>query len=259
MSPQPIDKVSSKAEFILTTEALVDRPMLSNIVTQIFALWTVAEQEFQVLFSRMVGPDERVSEAVFSALQSEGIQRSAMTAAAKVKFGNGSDQYTAFKAVINVYLSASKIRHKLAHWRWGVSPQMPDALLLADPKATKPVLKTMSHMRSVKPLDGQNRPERTKSILENITYDRSKILVFTIKDLERGLSDLEQSVLAFYHFDLYTNPLTTEQEASEMKLRMGPEFAKSIEIGTSAEALRQLSCLSLFREAHHRLQETHKN
>lgn len=129
--PQPLSRISPDANFELSTKALVDRLNLANLVTQIFALWAVVEQEFQILFSRIIGPDEIVADAVYAVLTRDGLQRTALNAAAKAKFGTDSS------AVLAVCKRAGKIRHKLAHWRWGQSPDLPDVLLLADPKDVK--------------------------------------------------------------------------------------------------------------------------
>lgn len=247
--PQPLSNISPSAEFKLATNVLVDRPDLANPVTEIFALWAVVEQEFQILFSRIVGPDETAADAVYSILTSEGLQRTALNAVAKAKFGADSEKFEVFSAVLAVCKRAGKIRHKLAHWRWGISPDLPDALLLADPSDVKLVSLTHTYIRTLEPLDGERRPERTARILEHITFDTSKILVYSQKDLQEGLEGIGQAARALFHLDLYLNPATTEDRAKELMQAMGSEFERAISVGTSAEALRQLSALSLFQEA----------
>ncbi len=247
--PQPLSKISPDAQFQLTTTALVDRPDLANLVTQIFALWAVVEQEFQTLFSRIVGPDEIVADAIYTILISESLQRTALNAAAKARFGTDSEEFEVFSAVLAVCNRAGKIRHKLAHWRWGESPDLPDVLLLADPADVRLVSLAGSYMRTIEPLDGEKRPERTARILKHITFDISKILVYRAKDLEDGLAEIGQAVQALTNFDLFINPSTTEERAEELKRLTGPQFEEAINVGTSAEALRRLSTLSLFQEA----------
>ena len=258
--PQPLSRVSPDAQFSLSTDALIDRPDLANPVTQIFALWAVVEQEFQILFSRIVGPDEVAADTVYSILTSEGLRRTALDAVAKAKFGADSEKFEVFSAVLAVYKRAGKVRHKLAHWRWGISPNLPDALLLADPSNVKLVSLTNTYMRTLEPLDANKRPEKTAQILKHLTFDTSKILVYSPKDLQEGLAEIGQAARALFHLDMYLNPMTTKDRAKELMQAMGPEFEGAINVGTSAEALRQLSTLSLFQEARARLsQGTNKN
>lgn len=248
--PQPL---SRNAQFTLTTEALVGRPELADIVTQIIALYAVTEQEIETLFFRLVGPDESVASAVYSMLTSASLQKQALNAVARSRFGADSEQFEIFAALLDVVDRASKIRHRLAHWRWGVSPDAPDALLLADPKDTKSVRISHNHMRTIEPLDGSLRRERSEKILKHVSFDTSKILVYRVTDLESALANLGQANLALFYFDLYITPQFTEERAADLKSAAGPDFHQAIDAGTSAEALRQLSKLSLFQEARHRL------
>ncbi|MBY5520150.1 hypothetical protein [Rhizobium leguminosarum] len=253
--PQPLSRIKPNAQFTLTTEALVGRPDLADLVTQIIALYAVIEQDLQTLFFRLVDPDEAVAYAVYSMLTSASLQKQALNVVAKSKFGNDSEQFEVFAAVLDVVERTSQIRHRLAHWRWGISPDAPNALLLADSKDAKSVRISHTHMRTMEPLDGENRPQRSEKILKHISFDTSKILVYRIADFESGLADLGQASLALFHLDLYVTPQITDERAADLKLAAGPDFHRAIDVGTSAEALRQLSSLSLFQEARLRLSQ----
>ncbi|MFC6657143.1 hypothetical protein ACFQEX_17550 [Roseibium salinum] len=221
VEPQPLSSIAPNAEFTLTTAALVDRPELSNLVTQIFSLWTVIEHDFQILFARIIGPDNVAAHAVYSALNNQGIQRQALNAAAKARFGETSEQFEVFSAVLAMCTRAGKIRHTLAHWRWGVSSDLPDALLLADPRDVKLVNLTMTNMRSIRPLDGEKHGERLERLFKNVTFDTSAIFVYQPKHLDAGLKNLGQAATALSNFDLYINPMTTAEDAEEAKRGWG--------------------------------------
>jgi hypothetical protein len=60
----------------------------------------------------------------------------ALDAAAKNTLS--AEHYELFAAIISLTKSAAKQRDKLAHWKWELSDDLPDALLLTDPRVVLP-------------------------------------------------------------------------------------------------------------------------
>jgi hypothetical protein len=80
-------------------------------------------------------PDMRVAMAMYQALTSGG-KRTALAAAANEALSSSTEDLGLFRAIISKLIKSSQDRrHDYAHHLWGISEDLPDALLLADPKA----------------------------------------------------------------------------------------------------------------------------
>jgi hypothetical protein len=95
------------------------------------------DHEISLLLVRVLGAHARPALAMFDTLHSDRVQLDVLQAAAKAEFGEGSERYGVFVAVLKVAGRAQADRHKLAHWIWGHCPELPTALLLANPKAVR--------------------------------------------------------------------------------------------------------------------------
>ena len=69
---------------------------------------------------------------MFATLRAQHLQMGALEAAAKAALS--PNDFDVFCAAIRMTDSVQTPRNHLAHWIWGTCEQLPDALLLADPK-----------------------------------------------------------------------------------------------------------------------------
>lgn len=243
--PQPLRSVKPDASVTFSADALVDRPQLANLVTRIFGLWAIIEQEQQILFMRVVDSNEDAALAVYSILKSDGLQRKALDAAAKAKFGEGSEDCGIFTAIAKIISLAAKHRNRFAHCRWGISPEIPDAVLLADPDDWKAVTLSQDILRYGYTL-GRD-PDPVDEAARLVKKARDSTLVYRITDLEHIVSELEQCAVALYHYGLYLRPLRAIVSPELQRANPGRDFSETLSVGTSAEALRKLQSLSLYR------------
>ena len=96
------------------------------------ATWSTAESWLLNLYLELAGGNKSAAAEMFLTLES----RSAKSAALNPLIHRLDGRYqTLYRAVAKLSRSRQSARDKLAHWVWGYSAQLPDALLLADPKA----------------------------------------------------------------------------------------------------------------------------
>jgi hypothetical protein len=89
----------------------------------------------ELLSSFLRTPDLGVALAMYQALSGAEGKRAALAAAAAEALSESPDDLGLFRAVLKAIRPSSDRRNDYAHHLWGISDDLPDAFLLADPKA----------------------------------------------------------------------------------------------------------------------------
>jgi hypothetical protein len=135
MAPQPLSRVCSHATIILNNaghRALSERPDLAILVSEAINSWSQVEAFLLRLFVALLGGNSALSAKIYLALEIQTAKTAALAEAVKNLSDPAKQQLV--KAVVAISKTNQKHRDKLAHHVWGISPHLPDALLLADPK-----------------------------------------------------------------------------------------------------------------------------
>jgi len=132
---------------------------------------------------------------MFATLTAERAELFALDAAAKAALS--PDDFDVFRAAISMTGRVQTPRNHLAHWIWGTCKELPDALLLAEPKAQKDREREL-----ILALERAGGPD-AKEIINLERYNPATVLVYRRGDLERAKRDLEDAeritaVLAVY-------------------------------------------------------------
>ena len=236
--PQPLSTFSKVHSITFDTNALNNRPKMAILVASIFAASASVDHELSLLLVRVLGAEAAPALAIFSVLESQNLQRKALAAAASAHFEKSPSEFEIFSAVISAAECAQADRHRLAHGVWAKSEQLPDALLVVDPKALKDNTTAMKELRRGPGPKADNALKRVITLFDDI-------FVYKIADLERARRDLKEAEGVMSQYNVYLDPPATEEHAAKYGLT----------VGTSAEALRLLSTLRLFREALDRVRD----
>jgi hypothetical protein len=189
--PQPLNRVIPNGEFspirIRPNESgvLDDNPELAKLVASIFALWASIEHSLSLLLVSVLGADVEPAITMFATLTAQHLQMGALQAAAKAALS--ADDFDVFCAAISMTESVRTPRNHLAHWIWGTCEQLPDALLLAEPKAQK------DRDRELKLAFERAGGPDINEIIKLDRYDPATVLVYRRGDLERAKRDLEDA------------------------------------------------------------------
>ncbi len=189
--PQPLNRVIPNGEFnpigIRPNESgiLDDKPELAKLVASIFGLWASIEQSLSLLLVSVLGADAEPVIAMFATLTAQRQQMGALEAAAKAALS--PNEFDVFRAAISMTDSVQTPRNHLAHWIWGTCEQLPDALLLAEPKAQK------DRERELKLAFERAGGPDVNEIINLNRYDPATVLVHRRGDLERAKRDLEDA------------------------------------------------------------------
>ena len=181
--PQPLNRVIRNGEFRPNESVLNDNPELAKLVASIFGLWASMQHSLSLLLTSVVGADAEPAIAMFATLTAQRQQIGTLEAAAKAALS--PNEFDVFRAAISMTESVQTPRNHLAHWIWGTCEQLPDALLLAEPKAQK------DRERKLKLAFERPAGPDVNEIINLNRYDLATVLVYRRGDLERAKRDLE--------------------------------------------------------------------
>jgi hypothetical protein len=136
MPPEPLSEFAPKASIMLAgigARYLTRHPALGLLAVEAIASWSRVEGFMLNLFIELFGGDGALAATVFLALEADGPKGAAIRAAAEKLDG---DKRNLLSAILAIAKTNKKARDKLCHWLWGESPNLPDALLLVDPRST---------------------------------------------------------------------------------------------------------------------------
>jgi len=135
--PQPLSKIMPNASVIIGNAGdrpLARHPELAVLAIEAIASWSNVENFLLNLFIQLFGGNTSLAANVFLSLEVQSAKTSAVLAAANSVLMDKPQEIKLLKAILALAKTNEKSRNKLAHWIWGDSPNIPDALLLANPK-----------------------------------------------------------------------------------------------------------------------------
>src|ERR1700730_1171045 len=108
------------------------RPLLASKVAQCIADWTEIEVSLGIFLALLLHANEEAVLAMYGGLENRSAQlRMIESAAQSTLKGEHLDVVSVLMA--NEIRAAMKYRDKLAHWCWGYSDELPEALLIRKP------------------------------------------------------------------------------------------------------------------------------
>ncbi len=135
--PQPLSRVAPNATIAIGTPGdrhLARHPDLALLAIEAVASWSKVESFFLQLFVQLLGGNGALAAEVFLSLQGQAAKSAAIRAAADSVLRERQQELKVLNAILSIAATCEKDRNKLAHWTWGDSPNLPDALLLVDPR-----------------------------------------------------------------------------------------------------------------------------
>jgi len=133
--PQPLSKLALGANYEIGNvghRPLHQRENLASLAMEAVAAWAHVEGIMLHMFVRLAGGEQADAAAVFLAMETATAKAAAITTLAERKLP--ADGVALLRAILKAHKSGQKERDKLAHWIWGTSNDLPDALLLKDPR-----------------------------------------------------------------------------------------------------------------------------
>lgn len=134
--PQPLSSVAPDANVTIggsQDSPSLHRPALALAAMNVVAEWSLLENAILYLFTRLLGENPTQGAAIFTSIRNQNGKRDAFRAVIPAGCGGDQQKEDLVNAAIAIFEKASKTRNKIAHWVWGYSDDLPDAVLLAKP------------------------------------------------------------------------------------------------------------------------------
>lgn len=136
MCPQLLSRVKPKATVEFGQDSLSERPKLSPYIATVITTWSYCDAAYVSMLTHFLNADFRVVHEMLYALHSPDARRQVIQAAAEEALNENEEDLRIFNAVKKCTTASRTKRNDFAHKLWGVSPELPDALLLCGPKIT---------------------------------------------------------------------------------------------------------------------------
>jgi hypothetical protein len=125
--PQPLSRVKSVRSITWGAYALSQRPDLAAIVLSCIAQWAQAEIKLGSLLGALMRSDKAIAVSMYLRLTNAEARRSVLDAAAATSLND--DDYTLFATAMKAIKPIRDRRNDFAHGLWGITNEIPDALL----------------------------------------------------------------------------------------------------------------------------------
>jgi hypothetical protein len=211
---QPLSRVRPPPQFLGfgNDDTMSLRPKIAVKVAECIAKWADAESMLGMLLALLLEADAKAVLAMYSALENRSAQMRMLNAAAQSKLP--VEHFDVFAALLLVYVRpAMRERDKLAHWCWGYSTELSDALLLMEPDE-----KTSLHVGAINP----PKP---------IQFDRTKIFVVDEDDMTRMVQRMLYMIdrLADFTGTVWKQNTPEQRAALLQKLSTEPQIQKAVD------------------------------
>jgi hypothetical protein len=242
--PKTLSEVKPTASVDLSPRALDGKPTLSEIVCRVIALSSDIDLQTRMLIVRVLGVQAEAAIAIFDTIGADHWREKALRAATKAQF---PDAVPVLDVVLRMALAAQQERHKLAHWIWAKSPELPDALLLADPTHLRK--RDIERAKVAAFLDDIEAKGDLDEIFKLYKIDRTKVLVYTKSDLLDASLALGETRQALFYFRFYVEPYVGEPLSAATSTAQSAFDRVMRNLDTRDGVLERLNELAAFREA----------
>lgn len=135
--PQPLSRVQPSATIIFGNAGdrpLARHPELAVLAIEAIASWSNVESFMLSLFIQLMGGNDSMAASVYLALEAQSAKNAVINTASQIALQGRDQELSVLRAILRITKTNEKERNKLAHWTWGDSPDVPDALLLVNPR-----------------------------------------------------------------------------------------------------------------------------
>jgi hypothetical protein len=130
--PNPLTKVKADAKITFSYGAPAKNPELCAQVLMVLSAWGKLDTEMGVVFASFLNTQAEIGVAIYNQLTNLNTQDAAMRAAASLVLDK--NKMDLFLALMKIAKGPRDQRNQIAHGVWGYSEDLPDALLLLNPK-----------------------------------------------------------------------------------------------------------------------------
>lgn len=223
MPPQPLSSFPQARDVNFRIKVLDAQPELALKVMDVINTWAHIDYLATLITAKVLRADFKVVASMLVALTSADARRNAINAA----IANGlPEEAELFQAIQKAIKPSRQRRNDFAHHLWGTCPQIPDALLLADPRDIS--------MRYAEYLEAEKAG--TLSSENTMFAEHSKIMVYRERDLNEEAQSARQASKFMMKFFILAEGQAASDEM-RCKLLSDPRIQQALQPQSSESAL----------------------
>ena len=188
--PQPMSRVFPRGRENYSPTAALEYPHLVSYVHTVLQAWATADAHLTGQAAHFLKADFKTVIAMMDALKSADAKRAAQKAAARA--GLNDDEFLLYEAILKATKPSRDRRNEFAHHLWGVSADVPNALLLAPPE------KIISTQANAARFDAFTKTKNTQHL--DTTFSHGEAMVYRETDLRQSAEEAEQAVYVIVMF-----------------------------------------------------------
>lgn len=205
--PQPLSSLLSKDDpwsITINPHELAKHPQRTVQVAEVIARASSIEHGLAMILVHVLHASPEPAFAMFSEVMDAGNRRAMIVAAAKAALS--ADDSESLEAIMSVVRTQIDHRNKFAHWLWGACEQVPDALLLVDPRYLLGHARRLQQVRR----DIAATKEEFEEIINAMNFDFDRIYVYREADFKSILHDFRETEGIVNAFASIIDPTVTE-------------------------------------------------
>ncbi len=129
--PQPLPQ--KHAVNIIFEWAVAERPEQALHAANVIAQWAKLDSMMPIVFNGLIKSDPTPAAAAFAAIRNFQARQEAIRKQAEIGLKEKQDR-DILNAILKIYSSTAKSRDIIAHHLWGTHKDLPDAIILCDPR-----------------------------------------------------------------------------------------------------------------------------
>jgi hypothetical protein len=156
------------------------RPAVAVRIAQYIAEWSELDSLLGLFVALLLHANQKTVIAIYSGLESRAAQLRMLTSAAKAALS--PDHFDVVATIMKIDVRpAMKFRDKLAHWSWGYTDELSEALLIREPSEKLANLTDWVEFQRI----GQ-------VVNRNLSMNFDRIYVLTQPDIDRALKQISE-------------------------------------------------------------------
>lgn len=191
---------------------------------RVIEIWAFTDSRLAYILAEMLHSDFEAGVGMYLALSGGEGKRAVLFAAARATLP--PEDQLLFQAIMKLTKPARDRRNDFAHHIWGYSKDLPDAVMLVDPRY---LVDTRVKGRKNTELAKEARAKGEQPVLLPADIDRSKVMVYRKADLEESLAHGNQVFGYVQQFWLMLRKVGAPPEHRRKMLLSRPPIQQALE------------------------------
>src|SRR5690349_17533807 len=175
MACQPLTAFKGIERVTFFPGSVFKRPVLAPYVMEVIERWSISETNLFNIAADVLHVEPVIATVMLQAVDNQAAQRAAVLAAAKAMLA--PNDWLLFEAAFYTTNQSRSVRNQFVHHIWGTADELPQALLLIDPRFA-----SLDRAKRIKRVDARVRRGINPALAGERNFDFSGVMVWREAD-----------------------------------------------------------------------------